>query len=108
MNKIPIRGISASLGTVTASVKVLHNHSEVTKVNKGDIVVLEQSDHLYRPAVDIAGGIITNLGGLMSHAAIHARRLGVPCIVNTQNATEILTDNLVVTLDATKGEIYSE
>mgnify|MGYP001562540485 CR=1 FL=1 len=108
MNKLPIHGISAHLGIITAPVKVLYDHSEVSKVKKGDIVVLEQSDHLFRSAVDIAGGIITNFGGLMSHAAIHARRLNIPCMVNTQNATEILTDNLVITLDATKGEIYSE
>lgn len=108
MVSIRIKGTPASLGVVKGKVKILHNPREVGKVKKGDILVTEMTDPLYMAAIMKAAGIITNIGGQLSHAAIVARELKIPCIVNTGNATEILTDNLVITLDATKGEIYSE
>ena len=108
MGAILLKGTPASLGVVKGKVKILHNPSEVGKVKKGDIVVTEMTDPLYMDAIMKAAGIITNIGGQLSHAAIVARELKIPCIVNTGNATEVLTDNQTVELNATKGEIYSE
>lgn len=108
MARILLKGTPASLGKITAKVRILHDPSEASKLREGEILVVEMTDPLYMPAIMKSAGIITNIGGQLSHAAIVARELKIPCIVNTQNATEILTDNLVVTLDATKGEIYSE
>ncbi len=106
MGAILLKGTPASLGVVKGKVKILHNPSEVGKVKKGDIVVTEMTDPLYMAAIMKAAGIITNIGGLLSHAAIVARELKIPCIVNTGNATEILQDNQTIVLNATKGEAY--
>ena len=58
------------------------------------------------PAMKRAAGIITNRGGLTSHAAIVSRELGVPCIVGTGTATTSLTDGQIVTINGSSGEVY--
>lgn len=106
--KILLKGTPASLGTVKGMVKILHNPSESHKVKKGDILVVEMTDPLYTHAMMKAGGIITNIGGVLSHAAIVSRELKIPCIVGTENATELLKDGQLIILDATKGEVRDE
>lgn len=53
-----------------------------------------------------ASAIVTDLGGLTSHAAIVARELGVPCVTATKTATQTLTNGMKVRVDGTKGEVY--
>ncbi len=108
MNKILIKGTPASLGTVKGKVKILHNSSESHKIKKGDILVVEMTDPLYMHAMMRAGGIITNVGGVLSHAAIVSREFHIPCIVGTKKATEVLKDNQIIVLDATRGEVRDE
>lgn len=108
MTKILLKGTPASLGTVKGKVKVLTDPSESNKINKGDILVVEMTDPLYMPAIMKAGGIITNIGGVLSHAAIISRELKIPCIVSAKNATEILKENQLIVLDATKGEVRDD
>ena len=108
MNKVLIKGTSASLGIVKGKVKILRDPSESHKIKKGDILVTEMTDPLYMHAMMKAGGIITNIGGVLSHAAIVSREFHIPCIVGTEKATEILKDNQIIVLDATKGEVRNE
>ncbi|MDO8609445.1 MAG: PEP-utilizing enzyme [bacterium] len=108
MTKIILKGTSASLGKIQGKVKILKNLSDVSEVKKGDILVFEMSDQLYKPAIDIASGVITDFGGMMIHAAIKSRRTGIPCIVNTKQATKILQDGQLIILNANTGEITSQ
>jgi len=108
MSKVLLKGTPASLGTVKGKVKILRDPSESHKVKKGDILVVEMTDPLYMTAIMKAGGIITNVGGMLSHAAIVSRELKIPCLVGTENATEILTEDQLIILDATRGEIRDE
>jgi len=108
MNKVLIKGTPASLGTVKGKVKILRDPSESHKIKKGDILVTEMTDPLYMHAMMKAGGIITNIGGVLSHAAIVSREFHIPCIVGTEKATEVLKDNQIIVLDATKGEVRNE
>ena len=108
MSKVLLRGTPASLGSIVGKVKILHNPTESNKLKKGDILVVEMTDPLYMHAMMRAGGIITNIGGVLSHAAIVSRELHIPCIVGTGNATEILKDEQFINLDATKGEVRDE
>lgn len=105
MATIVLRGTPASLGTVTGKVKILHDSSESHRITKGDILVVEMTGPLYMTAMMKAGGVITNTGGLLCHAAIVSRELKIPCIVGTGNATEVLKDSQTIVLDATKGEV---
>lgn len=108
MAKTLLKGTQASLGSVKGKVKILHDPSESHKIKKGDILVVEMTDPLYMHAMMKAGGVITNIGGVLSHAAIVSRELKIPCIVGTEKATEVLKDNQIIVLDAIKGEVRDE
>ena len=58
------------------------------------------------PAMQRAGAIVTNEGGMTCHAAIVSREMGIPCIVGTENATEILKEGEIITVHATRGVVY--
>ncbi len=106
MSKILLKGTPASLGSAKGKVKILRDPSESHKLKKGDILVADMTDPLYMHAMMKAGGIITNIGGVLSHAAIISRELKIPCIVGTKKATLILKDGQIIKLDATKGKVY--
>ncbi len=106
--KVLLKGTPASLGTVKGRVRVLRNPSESHKIKKGNILVVEMTDPLYMHAMMRAGGIITNIGGILCHAAIVSREFHIPCIVGTGNATEVLEDDQLIILNATKGEVLNE
>jgi len=75
-------------------------------MKKGDILVTEMTDPLYMLAIEKAKAIVTDVGGLLCHAAITSREMKIPCIVNTKKATKILKNNQKIIVNATKGEIY--
>lgn len=107
MAETPIlKGAAASPGVGTGHVKVLKSPKEISKVSQGDILVAEMTSPDYVPAMKKAAAIVTDEGGLTSHAAIVSRELGVPCIVGTGEATKLLKDGNVVTVDGTKGVVY--
>ncbi|AKM83568.1 pyruvate, water dikinase [Candidatus Woesebacteria bacterium RIFOXYC1_FULL_31_51] len=107
-NSAPIlNGIPASPGIGTGIVKVLSSPKEIGKVEKGDVLVAPMTSPDYVPAMKKATAIITNEGGMTSHAAIVSREMGIPCVVGTKNATKILVDNDIVTVNGTDGNIYS-
>ena len=104
--EILLKGVSASKGTVEGKVKVLHNSEENHKVEKGDIIVISLSSPLFTPAILKASAIITDYGGVLSHAAIVARELEIPAVVGTEKSTKILKDGDSVVVDGTKGVVY--
>ncbi|MEK7163651.1 MAG: phosphoenolpyruvate synthase, partial [Patescibacteria group bacterium] len=99
-------GAPASPGLVSGPVKMVPDVKLLDKVKKGDIMVTDMTTPDFVPAMRRAAGIITNRGGLTSHAAIVSRELGVPCIVGTGNATKILKDGMIVSLNGSTGEIF--
>ncbi|HIQ50002.1 MAG TPA: phosphoenolpyruvate synthase, partial [Nanoarchaeota archaeon] len=104
--KILVRGLGASPGIATGKVKIIHDISELGKIEKGDILVTEMTSPDYVPAMEKSAAIITDHGGMTCHAAIVSRELGIPCIVGTGNATKVLKDGMIVTVDATHGIVY--
>ena len=100
-----LKGIPASSGFVKGKVRVMLRESEFGTMEKGDILVTTMTRPEFVPLMRIAGGVITDEGGVTSHAAIVSREFGIPCIVGTQNATKILKTGDVVELDAIKGEV---
>lgn len=75
------------------------------EMKKGDILVAETTSPELMPACAKAGAIVTNQGGLLSHAAIVSRELGIPCIVNVTDATSILVNGDMVEVDADNGVV---
>ncbi len=101
-----LHGAPASPGIVSGPVKLIPDIKYLEKVKPGDIMVTDMTTPDFVPAMKRAAGIITNRGGLTSHAAIVSRELGVPCVVGTTTATKVLKDGMIVTLDGHTGEIY--
>lgn len=104
--KALLQGLAASPGVATGKVVIIKDASEINKVLDGDILVAEMTNPDYVPAMKRAAGIVTDLGGRTSHAAIVSRELGVPAIVGTDNATKILTTGELITVDGAAGMVY--
>jgi pyruvate,water dikinase len=103
---ILVKGNGVSPGQASGEVKVILNAKNISKFQKGEILVTEMTTPDWVPAMKIAAAVITNLGGKTCHAAIVSRELGVPCIVGTENATKVLKDGDVVTVDGQRGIVF--
>jgi len=103
--EVLVKGLGASPGRVVGKVVIIHDKNELDKVQKGDVLVTEMTDPDMVPAMERAAAIVTNEGGLTSHAAIVSRELGVPAIVGTLDATSKLSDGMIVTVDASNGVV---
>jgi len=106
--KIILKGISASAGIVKGKARIILDPFDNSKMKKGDILVTEMTNPLFLPAIQRAKAIITDVGGLLCHAAIVSRELGIPCVVGTKRATKILKDNQKIKVDGEKGTIYQD
>ena len=103
-SKILIEGRAIGQKIGTGKTKIINDLSEMDSVNQGDILVTDMTDPDWEPVMKRASAIITNRGGRTCHAAIIARELGVPAIVGTGNATELLQNNSEVTASCAEGD----
>jgi len=99
------QGNVAYKGLVRGKVKIVTSNSDLSKVQEGDILVSQFTRPEYLPAMKKSAAIITNDGGVTSHAAITSRELKIPCVIGTKNATKVLKDGDLVEVDANKGII---
>lgn len=99
------RGLSASSGKVRGIVKIVTSAHEINKVNRGDILVAVMTRPDYIVGMKKAAAIITNEGGVTCHAAIVARELGIPCVIGTKIATEVLSDGDLVDVNGNHGVV---
>lgn len=104
--KVILTGLSASPGVASGEVKLISSVKELDKVQKGDILVTKMTDPDMVPAMERAAAIVTDEGGSTSHAAIVSRELGIPAIVGTEEATSLLKDNQIITVDGSSGKVY--
>ncbi len=104
--EVLVKGLTASPGIATGPVKIITKLSEAGKVNKGDILVTEMTSPDFVPVMEKSAAIVTDKGGSTCHAAIVSRELGIPCIVGTTNATQVLKEGEIVTVDADKGVVF--
>lgn len=103
---VAIRGTPVCEGIVTGRACVIGNFADVDQIQAGDILVTHGTDIAWSPYFPMLGGVVTELGGLISHGAVVAREYGLPCIVAAAGATQRLRNGERVTLNATKGLIY--
>jgi len=101
----PLQGQIASIGLARGRVKIVNDSRDIHKVKPGDILVSIKTDPTLLPAMKRAKAIVTEVGGITSHAAIVARELQVPCLIGVKNVSSILKDNQIITVDANKGRI---
>jgi len=100
---IKLTGTVASRGMATGKVAIVQGVKDLNKVKKGNILVAVTTHPDYVPAMRKAAAIVTNEGGITSHAAIVSREFGIPCIVGTKHATTTLKDEEIVEVNAIEG-----
>jgi pyruvate, water dikinase len=96
------RAIGQKVGT--GPVRLVHGVNEMDKVQPGDVLVTDMTDPNWEPVMKRASAIVTNRGGRTCHAAIIARELGIPAVVGCGDATERLTDGMLVTVSCSEGD----
>lgn len=107
VSDILTRGTGIGNRAVTGTVRIARTGREaLEKVGQGDILVAPATDSEYIPAIAKAGAVVTEMGGLTSHAAIVCLEFDIPVVVGADAATEILSDGDIVTVDGPRGVIY--
>ncbi len=101
-----IRGLGASPGRGSGEVRVLVSPDQDNGFESGDVLVAEMTTPDWVPLMKKASAIVTDGGGMTCHAAIVSREMGLPCVVGTRNATRVLKDGMLVTVDGTHGIVY--
>ncbi len=104
--EILLSGLGASPGVGSGVVKIISDLNDLDKIKKGDILVTTMTNPDMVVAMQRAAGIITDEGGVTSHASIVSREMGIPCIVGTGEATKKLKEGQLVTVDGNNGKVH--
>ncbi len=100
-----LTGTPGSHGTVTGTARIVRGPGDFARVQPGDILVCPFTDPAWTPLLRIAAGVVTETGGVLSHAAIVAREHAIPAVLGIPNATSRLHDDTVITVDGTTGTV---
>lgn len=100
-----LHGVPASGGTATGTVRLLDGPHDLPRVGTGDVLVCRSTDPAWTPLFRIAGAVVTETGGVLSHAAILARELGIPAVLAVPGALQRIPDGAIVTVDGDDGTI---
>lgn len=101
-----LRGIAGSPGVAQGIVRVVRGPEEFDKLQRGEILVAPLTNPVWTPLFAIAGGIVTQVGGILSHGAIVAREYGIPAVMAVPDATHVLQDGQRVTVDGNRGIVF--
>jgi pyruvate,water dikinase len=105
-HKILVQGQGASPGIASGKVSIIRDVKDTGGVKEGDILVTRMTNPDMVPAMKKVAAIVTDEGGMTCHAAIVSRELGTPAVVGTKNATSLLKDGQLVTIDGERGLVY--
>ena len=100
-----VAGTPACPGLVTGPARVVTHISEADTIQPGEILVTTSTDIGWSPHFPVLAGVVTELGGLISHGAVVAREYGLPCLVGVTGATRTFSTGDIVRLDAVRGDI---
>jgi len=98
-------GLAASKGVYQGPARRVSGPSEFGRIAKGDVLVTESTTEAFNILLPLLGGIVTDNGGLLSHAAIVSREYGIPGVVGTREATERIADGVLIRVDGNAGEV---
>ena len=100
-----LQGMGASPGVVHGTARVVLGAEGFGRVRPGDIIICPSSNPSWVPVFTIAAGLVTNRGGILSHAAVVAREFGLPAVVGVRDATLLIADDRQVEIDGTSGVV---
>jgi phosphohistidine swiveling domain-containing protein len=100
-----VRGLAASPGTYEGSARLVAGPTEFDRIVQGDVLVTESTSEAFNILLPLLGAVVTDAGGLLSHAAIVSREYGIPGVVGTRAGTELIPDGARVRVDGDAGEV---
>ena len=100
-----LRGLAASVGVVEGNARVLRSADEMGELLPGEVLVVHTTDVGWTPLFLIAAGVVTELGGPLSHAAVVAREFGVPSVVNVEGVMRVLRTGDRIRVDGDRGVV---
>ena len=103
-----VRGAAASPGSYRGRARVIDTLEEAETLEEGDILVSRSTTPPWSPFFGIISALVTNSGGVLSHGAVVAREFGIPAVVGTKNATAVIPNGAVITVDGTTGLVTVE
>jgi pyruvate,water dikinase len=104
-NSNEVRGFAASSGVVEGPARVIKSVEEMSRLQKGDILVCQVTNPTWAPIFQKIAAAVSDIGGSMSHAAIVAREYGLPAVVGTGNATSRIKDGQRIRVDGGRGVV---
>ena len=100
-----VKGVGASRGTVTGRARIIRHLEDSARLEPGDILVCVTTAPPWTALFAIAGAVVTDTGGVMSHSGICAREFAIPCVVGTQVGTSAIPDGARITVDGEAGTV---
>ena len=100
-----LRGLAASRVSIEGTARLVSGPAEFDRIVQGDILVTVSTSEAFNILLPLLSGLVTDSGGLLSHAAIVAREYGIPGVVGTREATEKIADGARVRVDGNTGEV---
>jgi rifampicin phosphotransferase len=101
-----LRGIGASPGSFAGIARVIFSPADFGRLQSGDILVTPSTTESFNIVLPLLGAIVTDTGGLLSHAAIVSRELGIPGVVGTREASKQIADGAALRVDGLTGEVF--
>ena len=99
-----LTGIGAGSGIVEGPVRIVHDPA-VVEVEPGEVLVAPTTDPSWASIMFVSSALVVDIGSVLSHAAVVARELGLPCVVNTGNGTRVLRNGDLVRVDGSAGTV---
>lgn len=100
-----LTGTPASAGTCRGPARLIHGPDEFNRFQSGDVLVCRTTDPAWTPLFWTASAVITETGGMLSHAAIVAREFGIPAVLGVRAALELLTNGETLAVDGSHGTV---
>jgi len=104
--EIVLQGLAASPGIAFGKIKIVKTFDDLQKINQGDVLVTKMTNPDMVVTMQKTSAIVTNEGGITSHAAIISREMGIPSVVGTEEATIKLKENELITVNGFTGKVY--
>jgi phosphohistidine swiveling domain-containing protein len=103
--RLLLTGLGCSPGVTEGKARIIRSLDEVSSLQQGEILVTRFTDPGWTPALGIVAGVVTEVGGLLSHAAVIGREYGIPAVLNVPRAMEVLRSDQRIRVDGTKGTV---
>ena len=100
-----LTGVGGSAGTCTGRARAARDLADAVALEPGEIMVAPLTDAAWTPLFLVAGAVVVDMGALNSHAVVVSREVGLPCVLSVTDATSVLTDGMVLTVDGTAGTV---